>query len=175
MMTMMRTLVIKTIKLIIIVEILILSSYFFISHAFYANLQVASLSSFLVILGSAYSHKKMVKSQVIQKNFVEDRDTLDSIDDPYSLYEEQEEDEVANVNFKELIKEERAKIKTLDFKTMKEGARAGVSLFRIVPYIFLILGFIALKNNEILEIGVYLASILLGIIIASIASKSLST
>ena len=173
-MTMMRMLAIKTIKLVVIVEILILSSYIFVSHAFYANLQVASLSSFLVILGSAYAHKKMVQSQVLQKNFIEDRDTLDMIDDPHGLYEEREEDKVQDIDFKELIKEERAKIKTLDLKTMKEGTRAGVSLFRIVPYVFLVLGFIALKNNEFLEISVYLPSILLGIIVASISSKSLS-
>ena len=173
-MTMMRKLVIKTIKLIIIVEIVILSSYFFISHVFYANLQIASLSSFLVILGSAYAHKKMVNSQVLQKNFIEDRDALDVIDDPYGLYEEKEEDKIQDVDFKVVIKEERAKIKTLDLKTIKEGAGASASLFRVVPYLFLVLGFIALKNNEILEIAVYLPSILLGIVVASISSKSLS-
>ncbi len=173
-MRMMRILIIKTIKLLVIVEIVILSSYFFISHVFYANVQIASLSSFLVILGSAYAHKKMVHSQVLQKNFIEDRDTLDTIDDPHGLYEEKEEDKIQDTDLKEVIKEERAKIKTLDFKTIKEGARAGISLFRIIPYLFLILGFIALKNNEILEITVYLPAILLGIVVASITSKSLS-
>ena len=56
---------------------------------------------------------------------------------------------------------------------MKKGARAASSVFRLIPYIFLILGFIALKNNNLLDIAIYLPSLLVGIIVGSSSSKSL--
>ena len=56
---------------------------------------------------------------------------------------------------------------------MKKGSKAGFSLFRLIPYLFLVLGFIALKNNQLLEISVYLPSLLVGIIVASLIGKEL--
>ena len=58
---------------------------------------------------------------------------------------------------------------------MKHGARGSVSLFRLVPYLFLVLGFIALKNNELLDIAIYLPSLLVGIVVGSIASKEFNS
>jgi hypothetical protein len=46
-------------------------------------------------------------------------------------------------------------------------------MFRLGGYIFLVLGFIALKNNDILDIGVYLPSLLIGIIIGYISAKEI--
>jgi hypothetical protein len=52
--------------------------------------------------------------------------------------------------------------------------RASVSLFRLVPYLLLILGFVALKNNDVLELKFYLPALLVGIVTASILTKRLS-
>jgi hypothetical protein len=57
---------------------------------------------------------------------------------------------------------------------MKHGVRASVSLFRLVPYLLLILGFVALKNNDVLELKFYLPALLVGIVTASILTKRLS-
>jgi len=164
----------KSIKIILIVQVLIFSTYI-ISNVFYANLQVASLSSFFIILGSFIAHKKLVDSQVLQKNYVYTSDTLDMIDDPHGLYDEEHINQALadDLDLKEIVKEEKAKIKTFSIKTIKEGTKAGVSVFRLVPYVFLVLGFIALKNNNILDISIYLPSLLVGIILGSIISRKI--
>lgn len=56
---------------------------------------------------------------------------------------------------------------------MKHGAKGSVSLFRLVPYIFLILGFIALNNNKLLDIKVYLPSLLIGIVVGYVVSRDI--
>ena len=177
MMKMMRIIVkTNTIKIILITQVFIFATYL-ISSTFYANLQVAFLSSFFVMLGSFYSYKKMVSKQVETKSFIENRDELDIIDDPHDLYDETPPNEAPaeELDLKQIVKEERAKIKTFDFKSMKDGACAGFSMFRIGAYIFLVLGFISLKNNDILEISVYLPSLLLGVVVGYFTSKEIFT
>ena len=171
---MMRTMVIQSIKIILGVEILILLSKF-ISPVFFINLQVAFLSSLFVILGSAYAHRKMVISDLENDNIGYQRDFLDEVEDPHELYDELEINDapVEELNLKEIVQEEKKKIKTLSVKSMKKGARAASSIFRLVPYMFLILGFIALKNNDMLDIMIYLPSLMVGIIVGSITSKKI--
>lgn len=162
------------IKLIAVTELLVLASNF-ISFDFYINLQIAFLSSLFVILGSSYAYKKMIKTQVASDMVEDKRDLLDEIEDPHELYD----DEVINnapadeLDLKAIVKEEKKKIKTFSIQSMKHGVKGGTSLFRLVPYIFLVLGFIALKNNELLDIAVYLPSLLLGIVIGSVSGKRL--
>ncbi len=173
---MMRIMVKKTIKILVVVQGVIFTTYF-ISSAFYVNVQVAFLSSFFIMLGSFYAYKKMIVSKVQTKSYEGDRDALDSIDDPYELYDEKplNETSVEELDLKEIVKEERAKIKTFSLSAMKEGGGAGFSAYRLVPYVFLVLGFIALKNNNMLDISIYLPSLLIGIFVAYVSSKELFT
>lgn len=169
---MMRIMVKKVISIVLFTELLVLGTYFFSSSAF-ASTQVAFLSSLLVIIGSSLAYKKMVVSNVESDTFEGKRDLLDDIEDPHELYDDEQINyqPAEELNLKEIVKEEKAKIKTFSFKSIKHGARGSVSLFRILPYIFLILGFIALKNNELLELKFYLPALLLGIVVGSIVSK----
>ncbi len=164
----------KFFKIIIASQLLIFLTYF-ISLNFYANFQVAFLSSFFVMLGSFYSYKKMISKRVETKSYIENRDELDVIDDPHDLYDESPLNEapVEELDLKQIVKEEKAKIKTFNLKSMKIGASAGFSMFRLGAYLFLILGFISLKNNDILEISIYLPSLLLGIVVGYFSSKEL--
>lgn len=164
----------KTIKLLFALELIILLSAFF-SFSFFINVQVAFLSSFFIIAGSAYAYNRMIKNQVALDNVDEKRDILDEIEDPYELYDETIINEASadELDLRAIVKEEKQKIKILNFGEIKKGARAGVSLFRLVPYLFLIIGFIALKNNALLDISVYLPSLLLGILAGYFASKEL--
>ena len=127
------------------------------------------------MLGSFYAHRKMVNSKVQTQSFENDRDALDAIDDPHELYDETplNEADAEELDLKQIVKEEKKKIKTFNLKSMKEGGSASFSLFRLGGYLFLVLGFIALKNNEILDISVYLPSLLIGIVIGYIASKEI--
>jgi len=173
-MMMTKTIVKKTIKIIGVVELLILSTML-ISFNFFINLQVAFLSSFFIIIGSAYAYKKMVNSEVALENIDEKKDILDEIEDPYELYDETPINQTPadELDLKAIVIEEKKKIKILNIQDIKKGSKAGVSLFRLVPYLFLIVGFIALKNNEFLDISVYLPSLLLGIIVGYFVSKDL--
>ena len=170
----MRIMVKKAINLIVISETLVLLTNL-ISFEFYINLQVAFLSSLFVILGASYGYKKMVNSQVESKNFEEKRDLLDEIEDPHELYDDEALNEAPyeELDLKQIVKEEKAKIKTLSVKSMKHGAKGSVSAFRLVPYVFLVLGFIALKNNELLDISIYLPSLLVGIVVGSVLGREI--
>ncbi len=174
---MIRTMVKKAISLIAITEFLILGTYLY-DFTLFINLQIAFLSSFFVIVGSSYAYKKMIQTQVDVKNREDGkRDLLEIIEDPYELYDDVEINNAPadELDLKTIVKEEKSKIKTFSFQSAKHGVRGSVSLFRLVPYLFLVLGFIALKNHEVLDIAVYLPSILLGIIIGSISSKKFTS
>ncbi len=162
---MMRTMVKKAIKFIVISELLIVATYF-ISFKIFINLQIASLSSFFIIFGSMYAYKKMVIRQVETENIEEKRELLDEIEDPHGLYDEESD-------LQTIVKEEKKKIKTINFSDMKKGFKAGFSLFRLIPYVFLVLGFIALKNHGVLDIAVYLLSLLVGIFVAYLSAKEI--
>jgi len=165
----------QSIKILLVVEIFILASKL-ISFTFFINLQIAFLSSFFVIIGSALAYKRMVISEVDSNNVDYKRDFLDDLEDPHELYDDEPINEAPAEEFdlKEIVKEERKKIKMLNFKDAKKGFKAGVSFYRLVPYLFLVLAFIALKNNELLDIAIYLPSLLLGIITGHLISKELS-
>jgi hypothetical protein len=164
----------KSISIFIITELLVIASYL-ISFEFFMNLQIAFISSFAIIVGASFAYSKMVSNHVEADLVDEKRDLLDEIEDPYELYDDEPINNapVEELDLKEIVKEERAKIKTLSIKSIKHGARGSVSLFRLLPYLFLVLGFIALKNNELLDIAIYLPSLLVGIIIGSVVSKGL--
>jgi hypothetical protein len=162
-------------RYLVLTEVLILMSYFY-SVSIFKNIQVAFLSSFFVIIGSSFAYRKMIKSQLNVETFEDKRDLLDSIEDPHELYDENEINlaPAEELDLREIVKEEKAKIKTFSFKSIKHGAKGSVSLYRLVPYLFLVLGFIALENNKILDLRFYLPSLLAGIIIGSLLSKKLA-
>ena len=164
----------KIIKFFAITELVILATYF-ISFSFFINLQIAMLSSFFIIMGSMYAYRKMVDKKVASEEFEEQRDLLDKIEDPHELYDETPLNEASaeELDLKAIVKEEKKKIKILNLKDIKKGSKAGFSLFRLVPYLFLILGFIALKNNELLDIAVYLPSLLIGIVLGYLSAKEI--
>lgn len=170
----MRIMVKKSIRLITVAELLIIASSF-ISFSFFMNLQIAFLSSLFIILGSSYAYRKMVDTQVTSDMVEEKRDILDEIEDPYELYEEDSINyaPVEELDLRAIVKEEKKKIKTFSLNSMKHGVKGSTSLFRLVPYVFLVLGFIALKNNDLLDIAVYLPSLLVGIVVGSVSGKEL--
>jgi len=164
----------KVISLFLISEFFIFISYFF-SYSLFINLEVGFLSAFLIIIGSSYGYSRIVDSQVVHGNYEEKRDLLDTIEDPHELYDDEPINDAPakELDLKAIVKEEKSKIKTFSLKSAKYGARGSASAFRIVPYIFLVLGFIALKNNELLELWYYLPALTVGIIIGSVTSKEL--
>lgn len=165
----------KTISLLGISEILILATNF-MSFEFYINLQIAFLSAGFIFFGSMLAYKKMINTQIENNNIRnEKRDLLDEIEDPYELYDDEPLNEAPyeELDLKEIVKEEKKKIKTFSLSSAKHGVKGGLSAFRLVPYVFLVLGFIALKNNELLNIPIYLVSLLPGMVVGYMSAKEI--
>jgi len=167
-----RTTVKKAISLFVIVELLIFSTYIFSSKIF-INIEVAYLSAFFIIMGASYAYKKMVLSKVENGEYEDQRDLLDTIEDPHELYDDEPINNAPaeELNLKEIVKEEKAKVKPFNVKNMKYGAKGSFSIFRLLPYLFLILGFIALKNNNVLDLLYYLPSLFVGVVVGALVSK----
>ncbi|MBA1432025.1 MAG: hypothetical protein FAF04_00160 [Epsilonproteobacteria bacterium] len=163
----------RAISIFLAAQLLIFISYF-ISVKIFANVETAFISAFLIILGASYAYKKMIMAKVAAGEYVEDRDLLEKIEDPHGLYEGEINDApTEELNLKEIVKEEKAKVKPLNVKNIKHGIKGSLSLFRLLPYLVLILGFIALKNNNILELWYYLPSLFFGIIVGAFVSREI--
>ena len=167
----------RTIKLFIVSEVAIFALWFY-SYAFFINFQVAFLSSVLILLGSTYSYKRLVDRRVASEDRPDDTDLLDKIDDPFDLYSEEissEAMEVEEVDLKTVVKEEKQRLKE-NKQTLKNTAKstpALVSIFRVVPYLFLVLGFIGLKNNELLSLTPFLLGLGVGIVVGLFMGRAL--
>lgn len=132
---------------------------------------VAMLSSMLIVTGSLYSYRNMIQSRVKNSEIDDFKDVIDEMDDPYDLYEEEREVEITDV--KQMIKEEKARQKSDIIQNTTKNASAMVSVYRLIPYAFLILGFLALNNNHALSILPYLIGLAAGIPMGYLLSKKL--
>jgi hypothetical protein len=115
---------------------------------------VAMVSSILILFASKISYRNYVnrESEKFSKNV--ERDILDKISDPYDLYSEDE-----------ILEETHKKPSILENKKdILKAVPVYFSVFRIFSYIFLVIGFIYLQDNQLMEIGYYLLGITAGII-----------
>lgn len=124
------------------------------------NSQLAFASSFFVTLASYYSYKRVIEKRVALEieNF-DDRDEMDKLDDVHDLYSEEVVDE--EKDFKEVIKEERAKVTSLKATATNLAKTAGgaFSPFRLGSYLFLFLAFLYLVNNQLFYIWAYVSGL----------------
>jgi len=167
----------KTIKLFLVAEALIFGLWLY-SYAFFINFQVAFLASVLILLGSTYSYKRLVDRRVASEERPDDTDLIEKIDDPFDLYSEEITTKALNeeeLDLKTVVKEEKARLKGQK-NTIKNTAKstpALVSIFRVVPYLVLVLGFIGLKNNGLLALTPFLTGLGVGIIVGFFMGKGL--
>lgn len=157
----------KAIRQTAVLQGLLLLPWLF-SFELFINAEVAFFSAFFVLLGSMYSYAKLVQQRVEGYGGGEERDAIEKIDDPFDLYDETETgDKTADaeaVDLKAVIKEEKQRLKAAGGAgNIKKTAPAMVSLYRLVPYGILVLGFIGLKNNGLLSLWPYLVGLGLGV------------
>ncbi|OHD87173.1 MAG: hypothetical protein A2Y52_05095 [Sulfuricurvum sp. RIFCSPLOWO2_02_43_6] len=141
------------------------------SVALYANFSVAMFTSMAIVMGSLYSYRNMIQNRIGDADVEDTKDAIDMMDDPYDLYEEERESEITDI--KQMIKEEKARQKSNIVQNTTKNATALVSIYRLIPYAFLVLGFIALENNHSLEILPYLVGLAAGIPIGYLLAKKL--
>lgn len=121
------------------------------------NTQIAFISSLLITVASFISYKKNIQNRLSNFDYSkiskgEDRDKIDEIDDPYDLYTEYEEipeNELTAEKIKEIINDEKSKVKRNSVKNTIFSASGFLSIYRIFGYIILIFGFFVLNNNKI--------------------------
>lgn len=121
------------------------------------NTQIAFISSLLITIASFVSYKKNIQNRLSNFDYSkiskgEDRDKIDEIDDPYDLYTEYEEipeNELTAEKIKEIINDEKSKVKRNSVKNTIFSASGFLSIYRIFGYIILIFVFFVLNNNKI--------------------------
>jgi hypothetical protein len=161
--------VVQSIKTVFIAELLI-AGLFFINFSLFINVQIAVISSFLIIIATAYAHKKMVERQVENGVYGDERDVIDKIDDPHGLYDEVE-DITEEKDFKTIVKEEKKRVKIFSKESLKQGLKGSFSPWRLGAYMFLVFGFIGLKNNGYLDLWYYMPSLFVGIVLGALVTK----
>ena len=149
--------ILKFAKVFIFLDLcLLVYSFIFQNSIWLLNTQVAFISSLFIVIASFYSYKRNIQNRLsnfeASKASAEDRDKIDEIDDPFDLYSEYEEipeEELTPEKIKEIIQEEKTKVKKNSLKNTLFSAGGFLSIYRILGYGILIFGFFALNNNKI--------------------------
>ena len=128
------------------------------------NTQVGFFSALAVMLGSMRGYRKMVDSRVAQAYVTADidSDTIDRIEDPHGLYDEEEPKDIQEEeDIRTIVKAEKARLKASK-KPLKEtlvDAKGALSLSRIAGYLVLIGGFFFLHETDTLRLSAYLPAL----------------
>lgn len=154
----------KFLKTLVIVDLLIiLISVIFFDIKILWNTQIGFITASLVMFASMRSYRRMVDARV-EHNIItidDSKDVIDKLEDPYDLYSEEIVEDEEEKDFKEVVKEERQKLKenrrSLG-QTLKD-TKAALSIYRISAYIVLILGFLYLNRHELLHIPSYILAL----------------
>ena len=140
-----------------------------ISDAVMLSFEIAMLSGAMITMGSLYAYRNMIHSKVGEVEIGDDKDAIDVMDDPYDLYEDERDMEIADV--KEMIKAEKQLQKKAILENTVKNSSALVSVYRLIPYVFFSLGFIALQNNHTMHLLSYLVGLGYGIVIGYLIAK----
>ena len=163
---------------------IILYSLFFQNKFWLLNTQVAFISSLFIIIASFLSYRKNIQNRLSNLDLSQinegiDRDKIDEIDDPYDLYtqyKEIPEDELTTEKIKEIINDEKSKVKRNSFKNIIFSASGFLSIYRILGYGILIFGFFALNNNKVflpIAFIIGLGIVPIGILFSKLLEKKL--
>lgn len=180
--------ILKFAKVFILLDLcMIIYSLIFQSNLWFLNTQVAFFSSILITIATFLSYKRNIKNRLSnldlsQINEGVDRDKIDKIDeidDPYDLYtqyNEIPEDELTTEKIKEILNNEKLKVKRNSFKNTLFSASGFLSIYRVLGYGILIFGFFALNNNKIflpIAFLIGLGIVPLGVLFSKLIEKKL--
>ena len=162
----------NAINALLIVDIgIILFCYLSGERTWLINTQIGFITSSLVMFGSILSYRSMVYARLNVGAISDDeRDTLDKLEDPYDLYDEEKVKNDEDKTLVEVVKEERENLKKnrRSFLETTKDSKAAFSFYRLGAYMLLIFGFFYLNNNKILDIPSYLFSLFIPSVIISI-------
>ena len=177
--------ILKFAKVFFILDLcLIIYSLIFQNNLWLLSSQVAFFSSLFITIASFFSYKKNIENRLsnldlTQTNQNEDRDKIDEIDDPYDLYTEYKEipeSELTPQKIKEILNDEKSKVKRDTLKNTFFSASGFLSIYRILGYGTLLFGFFALNNNKIfipIAFIVGLGIVPIGVLFSKLLEKKL--
>ena len=177
--------ILKFAKVFFILDLcLILYSLIFQNNLWLLSSQVAFVSSLFITIASFFSYKKNIENRLsnldlTQNNEGIDRDKIDEIDDPYDLYTEYKEipeSELTPQKIKEILNDEKSKVKRDTLKNTFFSASGFLSIYRILGYGTLLFGFFALNNNKIfipIAFIVGLGIVPIGVLFSKLLEKKL--
>ena len=149
--------VLKFAKVFIFLDLcLFVYALIFQNNIWLLNTQIAFLASLFITIASFFSYKRNIQNRLSNLDLsktskTEDRDKIDEIDDPYDLYSEYEEipeSELTPEKIKEIINDEKSKVKKNSFKNTLFATGGFLSIYRVLGYGLLLFGFFALNNNK---------------------------
>ena len=152
--------------------VLALGSFFIVDDSVSSSLLIGYFTSSLIMMASMKSYQTFVERSVSMGLIPDDeRDTIDKVEDPYMLFDDEEIDESKDKDLVEVVKEERAKLKGngRSFLDVLKDSKTSLSPYRLLAYVSMIMGFIYLQKNEILDIKTYLISISIPMIVVIIS------
>ena len=141
--------------------LLVISIIFFDIKVLYST-QIGYITSTFVMIASIFSYRRMVNARV-KHNIVtmdDSKDTIDKLEDPYDLYSEDVE-EIEEKSLTEAVKEEKKKLKEnrrTVYQTIKD-TKAALSIYRLTAYALLIIGFLYLNRQQLLDIPSYIIAL----------------
>jgi hypothetical protein len=165
---MMMTKIKKTVFFIVLLHVPILL-LLMISKPVFGSFEVAMLSAVMITMGSLYAYRNMIRSKAAEADVGDHKDSIDMLDDPYDLYEDERDIEMADV--KEMIKAEKKLQKQAVFENTVKNSSALVSVYRLIPYAFFVIGFITLQNNHMMHLLAYLIGLAYGIVIGYLLAR----
>ncbi|MGA1932350.1 hypothetical protein ACH5BF_06460 [Arcobacter sp. YIC-464] len=146
-------------KVFIVIDLcLVLYSLSFHDKYWLLNAQAAFIASLFITITSFFSYKRNIQNRLSnidyskQEYSSEQRDKVDEIDDPFDLYSEYEEipeEELTPEKIKEIIKDEKSKVKRNSLKNTVFSAGGFLSIYRVLGYGLLVFAFFALNNNNL--------------------------
>ena len=159
----------NTILALVIVDLIVIFlAYFFGEAHWLVNSQVGFITSSFVMFGSMLSYRSMVQGRLNVGAIPDDeRDTLDKLEDPYEVYDDEKIKNDEAKTLVEVVKEERENLKKSrrSFWQTTKDSKASLSFYRLGAYGLLVFGFFYLNSNEFLDIPIYLLSLALPSII----------
>lgn len=141
------------------------------------NFELAFISSVLIILGSFHGYKKMITKRIEVGEGMND-ELMHKLEDPYDLYDDEKSEnldieENPDKDLATVVKEEKKRLKQ-DKQTIKKTIKSTpgiLSPLRFIPYAILVLSFIGLNNNHVLDVVAFLVGLAVGITMAIFLGK----
>ena len=149
--------------------ILLPALYLFSREEELYSFAIGYISSSLVLLASFRNYAKAVQARLEAGvvDISDDRDTIDRLEDPYGLYEEENGNDDEEKDIREIIKKEKAlmKRKRRSLIRVLADASPALSILRLGAYLLLIGGFFYLNKTGRLDILHYLISLFIPVLL----------